>query len=55
MNCTVTIDWKFVVALGAAAVGTIFAVKMEASAAERVSIHVIDACKEFTLAGNSER
>lgn len=55
MNCTVTIDWKFVVALGAAAVGTIFAVKMGASAVERVSIHVIDACKEQALAVNSER
>lgn len=55
MNCTVIIDWKFVVALGAAAVGTIFAVKMDASAAERVSIHAIDAGKEYALAGNSER
>lgn len=55
MNCTVTIDWKFVVALGAAAVGIIFAVKMDASAAEQVSIHAIDAGKEFALAGNSER
>ncbi len=55
MNCTVTIDWKFVVALGAAAVGTIFAVKMDASAVERVSIHAIDAGREYALAGNSER
>ena len=55
MNCTVTIDWKFVVALGAAAVGTIFAMKMDAPAAERVSIYVVDACKEFALAGNSKR
>lgn len=55
MNCTVTIDWKFVVALGAAAVGIIFSVKMDASAAERVSIHAVDACKEYALAGNSER
>lgn len=55
MNCTVIIDWKFVVALGTAAVGTIFAVKMDASAAERVSIHAIDAGKEYALAGNSER
>lgn len=45
MNCTVTIDWEFVVALGAAAVGIIFAVKMDASAAERVSIHAIDSGK----------
>ena len=55
MNFAVTIDWKFVVALGAATVGTIFAVKMDASAAERVSTHVVDACKEYALALNSER
>jgi len=46
MNLTVTIDWKFVVALGMAAVGTVFAVKMDATAAERVSIHVIDSGME---------
>ena len=45
MNFVVTIDWKFVVALGAATVGTIFAVKMDASAAERVSTHAIDSGK----------
>ena len=28
-NLSVTIDWKFVVALGASAVGIIFAVKMD--------------------------
>ena len=55
MNLNVTIDWKFVVALGAATVGTIFAVKMDASAAERVSTHVADACKEYAFAVNSER
>ncbi len=55
MNFVVTIDWKFVVALGAATVGTIFAVKMDASAAERVSTHVVDACKEYAFAVNSER
>ena len=36
-NLSVTIDWKFVVALGASAVGIIFAVKMDDYAAERVS------------------
>ena len=55
MNFVVTIDWKFVVALGAAAIGTIFAVKMDADAAERVSIHVVDACKEYAVAGNGDR
>lgn len=52
MNLTVNIDWKFVVALGTTAVGIIFAVKMDASTAERVSIHVVDAYKEFAIAGN---
>lgn len=55
MNCTVTIDWKFVVALGTAVVGTIFAVKMDGSAAERVSTHAVDSFKEYAIAGNSDR
>ena len=55
MNLNVTIDWKFVVALGTAVAGTIFAVKMDAEAAERVSIHAIDACKDYAIAGNSDR
>lgn len=50
MNVSVTVDWKFVVALGAATVGTIFAVKMDSSEAERVSTHAIDACKELAIA-----
>ena len=53
MSLVVTIDWKFVVALGAATVGTIFAVKMDASAAERVSIHAINAGKEYAVTVNS--
>lgn len=52
MNFDVTIDWKFVVALGAAVGGVIFCAKMGPDAAERVSIHAIDACKEFAVAGN---
>jgi len=52
MNLTINIDWKFIVALGATTVGIIFAVKMDASAAERVSTHVADACKEYAIAGN---
>lgn len=47
MNCTVTIDWKFAAALGATVIGIIFSVKMDASAAERVSIHAVDMCKEL--------
>ena len=53
MNFVVTFDWKFVVALGAAVIGSILAVKMEATAAERVSIHAIDACKECVIARSS--
>ena len=53
MNLTVLIDWKFVVALGVAAVGTIFAVKMDASAVERVSINAIEAGKEYAVTINS--
>ena len=53
MNFTVNIDWKFVVALGVTVVGTIFAIKMDASAAERVSNRVIDTYKQVAVAGNS--
>ena len=53
MSLAITIDWKFVAALGVATVGTIFAVKMDASAAERVSICAIEAGKEFAVAVNS--
>ena len=55
MEPNVKIDWKFVVALGAAVVGIIFAVKMDASAVERVSDHMVDACKELAVAGNGNR
>ncbi len=50
MNCTVVLDWKFAVALGAAAVGIIFAVKMDAADAKEVSIHAVDTCKELAVA-----
>ena len=45
MNVNVTIDWKFIVALGATTAGIIFAVKMNPSAVERVATHAVDACK----------
>ena len=48
------IDWKFVVALGASAVAIIFATKMDAEAGERVSMHVIDACKEYAITTKSD-
>ncbi len=50
MNFVVTLDWKFVVAFGASVVGIILSAKMEPDAAERVSIHAVDACKEFAVA-----
>ena len=55
MNFDVKIDWKFIVALGAATVGSIFAIKMDSVAAEKVSTHVVDAFKEYAIAGNSDR
>ena len=53
MNFVVTIDWKFVVALGAAAGIVILCVKMTSDAAERVSTKAVDACKELAVARNS--
>ena len=50
MNFNVTVDWKFVGALGVSVVGTIFACKMDSAAAERVSTHAVDAVKEFAMA-----
>ena len=52
MNFVVTLDWKFAVALGVAVSGVIFSVKMSPEAAEKVSIHAVDAFKEFAVAGN---
>ena len=54
MNCTVTIDWKFVVALGGAVALIIFASKIDGAAAERVSTHAVDTCKEYAVALNSD-
>lgn len=53
MNFVVNIDWKFVVALGTAVCGIILCKKMDRDAAERVSVHAIDTCKEFAVARNS--
>lgn len=52
MDCTVILDWKFIVALGAATVGVVFAVKMSPTDAKEVSIYAIDTCKEFAVALN---
>lgn len=55
MNLVVTLDWKFVVALGAAVGGIILCAKMNSDAAERVSIHAVDTCKELLVAGNGNQ
>jgi len=54
MNCTVTIDWKFVVACGAAAALVIFAKKMNAAEATEVLTHAVDAYKERAVALEGE-
>ncbi len=54
MNFNVVIDWKFVVALGASAIGIVFAAKMNPEQAKEVSIKAVDACKEYAIAGNSK-
>ena len=50
MSATVKIGWKFILALGVAVATTIFASKMDANAAERVSIHAIDAIRDARIA-----
>ena len=55
MNFTLLIDWKFIVALGTAAVGTILAVKVDSESAAQVLIHAVNAGKEYVVAGNSDR
>ena len=48
-NCDITFEWPNMLKEAS------FAEKMDASAAERVSTHVADACKEYAFAVNSER
>ena len=52
MNYTVVLDWRFVVALGVAATGVIFAMSMTSADAKEVMIHAIDTCKEYAVATN---
>lgn len=54
MSTTVNIGWKFILALGVAVATTIFAVKMDANAAERVSIHAIEAIRDAEIAIHSK-
>ncbi len=52
MNLSVIIDWKFVVALGAATLLVIFGSKMSEEAAERVLTHAVDAYDGHAIAEN---
>lgn len=54
MYSKVVIDWKYIVALGAAVSMVIFAAKMDSDAVKEVSTHVADACKEYALIKNGE-
>ena len=54
MNFVVTLDWKFVVALGAVVVGTIFAVKMGPEAIEKVSTELVDTMRDYIAADNCD-
>ena len=55
MNCSVTIDWKFALAVigGIGGIGLLW--KLSADAIERLSIHAVDAVKEYALVVNNER
>lgn len=53
MNFDVKVDWKFLVALGQVAVSVIFALKMDAEAAERVSTYLVDVLNVNVVAENS--
>lgn len=48
MNVTVKIGWKFALALGLDVIGIILAVKLDPNAAKDVSVHAIDAIKEWS-------
>lgn len=48
MNCSIIIDGKFVVALGAALGIVILAVKADPSSAEKVLTNLVSAGKELT-------
>ena len=54
-NLSVTIDWKFVVALGGAVTGLIFAVKLDPAGVKEVSIHAVDAFKRCALVSDNSR
>lgn len=53
MDFRVICDWKLAVALGGIAVGLIFAIKMDPAAVKEVSLHAVDALKEYALISNN--
>lgn len=52
MNFNVTIDWKFVLALGGSAIGIILATKIDSCGTERVLARTVDTYKGCVVAGN---
>ncbi len=54
MNLIVSLDWRFVVALGLAASSVILVSKLDSSAAEQVSIHAIDAGASLVRSDNEK-
>lgn len=50
MNTTVSLDWKFVVALGAATVGIILAAKLTPTDAKEVLTRMVDTRTARTIA-----
>ena len=53
MDVKVIIDYKVVLALGAIAVGTIFALRMEPDAIKEVSIYAIGTARNRAMASGS--
>jgi len=49
MNFNISIDWKFITALGVAIGIDIFAIKMNTETATEVLINAIGTCKEFLV------
>ena len=55
MNFNVIFDWTSLVALGGSVVAILLVVKLDSTEAKDVSTHVVDACKEYAIAINSNR
>ncbi len=53
MNVNITIDWRFVIALGSAAALIICARRIDPAAAEQVLAHAVSNVREYALAARS--